>query len=37
MESQFAANCKLLIACGRRTFLDSVYFFVMATNGVDPM
>ena len=27
-------NCKLLIACGRRAFLISVYFVVMATDGV---
>ena len=30
-------NCKLLIACGRRAFLISMYFVVMATDGVHAM
>ena len=43
MEGHLTTYCKLLIACGRRAFLDSVFFFffcfffAMATDGVDAM
>ena len=37
MEGRLTTFYKPLIACGRRAFLVSFFFFVMATSGVDAM